>query len=302
MTSSVTAMMAKVQMADGFLAALDQSGGSTPKALQAYGVPDDKYTPGEESMFDAVHEMRTRIITSKSFTGDKVLGAILFENTMDREIEGLSTGQYLWAIKGIVPFIKVDQGLAAEENGVQLMKPMPELDNLLKKAVQKNMFGTKMRSVVKSANPIGIQAIVAQQFMLGKKILSFGLVPILEPEVDINIPDKEQAEALLKVELLKGLDALADNESVMLKLSLPTQTNFYKDVIQHPHCICVVALSGGYSRDQANRILAQQEGMIASFSRALLEGLSYHQSPDEFDKTLEETVDSVYRASKAPLA
>ena len=253
-------------------------------------------------MFDRVHEMRTRIITSKSFTGEKVLGAILFEDTMDREIEGLPTGQYLWAIKGIVPFFKVDKGLANEENGVQLMKPIPDLDNLLKKAVQKNMFGTKMRSVIKSANPEGIRAIVAQQFMLGKKILSYGLVPILEPEVDINIPDKEEAEALLKVELIKGLDALAANESVMLKLSLPTKVNFYKELILHSHCIRVVALSGGYPRDKANMILAQHEGMIASFSRALLEGLSYNQSQEEFNKTLDETVDSVYRASKAPLS
>ncbi|KAG7338566.1 fructose-bisphosphate aldolase [Nitzschia inconspicua] len=294
-------MMKKASSADGFIAALDQSGGSTPKALQQYGVPDDAYTEGEESMYEMVHQMRTRMITSPSFSGDKILGAILFEDTMDRTIEDLPTGQFLWEKKGIIPFIKCDKGLASLENGVQLMKPMPQLDGLLKKSVQKNMFGTKMRSVIQQANPDGIKAVVDQQFEIGKQILASGLCPILEPEVDINSPDKETIEDLLKTEMLKGLDSLDETQNVMIKLSLPTKVNHYKELIAHPRCVRVVALSGGYPRDEANEILSKQEGMIASFSRALLEGLAYEQDQADFDKTLAETVDSIYQASKAPL-
>ena len=255
---------------------------------------------GEESMYEMVHQMRTRIIKSPSFSGEKIVGVILFENTMDREIEGIPTGQYIWEKKGIVPFIKCDKGLAEEENGVQLMRPMPQLDDLLKKSVEKNMFGTKMRSVIKSANAQGIKAIVNQQFAVGKQIIEAGLCPILEPEVSIKSPDKEEIEDMLKVELLKGLDALSETENVMIKLSLPTKVNHYKELIEHPRCIRVVALSGGYSRDEANEILAKQKDMIASFSRALLEGLAYEQSRVDFDKTLAATAESIYLASKAP--
>jgi len=291
-------MMKKAASADGFLAALDQSGGSTPKALTAYGVPSDKYVAGETSMYDMVHEMRTRMINSPAFSGEKIIGAILFENTMDREIEGLPTGQYLWEKKGVVPFIKCDKGLAAEEDGVQLMKPMPQLDELLKKSVAKNMFGTKMRSVIKSANVDGIKAVVDQQFAVGKQIIAAGLCPILEPEVDITSSEKEAIEDIVKEELLKGLDALDESENVMIKLSLPTKVNLYKEVIAHPRCVRLVALSGGYSREEANEILSKQEGMIASFSRAMLEGLSYEQSQEDFDKTIGATIESIYQASK----
>ena len=258
------------------------------------------YVAGEVSMYDMVHQMRTRVITSPSFSGEKILGAILFENTMDREIEGLSTGQYLWEKKGIIPFIKCDKGLADLENGVQLMKPMPQLDNLLKKSVSKHMFGTKMRSVIKLANAEGIKAIVDQQFAVGKQIIAAGLCPILEPEVDITSAEKEGIEDILKAELLKGLDALGETENVMIKLSLPTKVNLYKEVIAHPRCVRVVALSGGYPRDKANEILSKQEGMIASFSRALMEDLAYEQEQSDFDKTLDLAVDSIYQASKAP--
>jgi len=251
-------------------------------------------------MYDAVHQMRTRMVTSPSFSGDKIIGAILFENTMDREINGLPTGQYLWEKKGIVPFIKCDKGLAHEDKGVQLMKPMPQLEELLKKSVNKNMFGTKMRSVIKFANPEGIKAIVDQQFEVGMQILAAGLCPILEPEVDINSPDKEDIEDMLKEELLKGLNALSDNQNIMIKLSLPTKANLYKEIIAHPRCVRLVALSGGYTRDTANAILSKQDGMIASFSRALLEGISFSQSQEDFDKTLAATIDSIYVASKAP--
>lgn len=247
-----------------------------------------------------VHEMRTRMICSPAFSGEKIIGAILFENTMDREIEGLPTGQFLWEKKGVVPFIKCDKGLADEENGVQLMKPMPQLDELLKKSVSKNMFGTKMRSVIKSFNEGGIKAIVDQQFAIGKQIIASGLCPILEPEVDITSPDKEMIEDMLKAELLKGLDALPETENVMLKLSLPTKVNLYKELIDHPRCVRLVALSGGYSREEANKILSKQDGMIASFSRAMLEGLAYSQDQAEFDKTIGATIDSIYEASKAP--
>ena len=251
-------------------------------------------------MYEMVHKMRTRMITSPSYTGDKVIGAILFENTMDREIEGLPTGQFLWEKKGIVPFIKCDKGLATEEDGVQLMKPIPQLDELLKKSVSKNMFGTKMRSVIKKANADGIKKIVDQQFKVGKQIIDAGLCPIIEPEVDITSPEKEQIEDILKVEIMKHLDALTGDDKVMLKLSLPTKVNHYLDLANHPKCVRLVALSGGYSREEANEILAKQENMIASFSRALAEGLSYKQEAADFDKVMAETVDSVYQASKAP--
>jgi len=292
-------MMEKMAKADGFLAALDQSGGSTPKALKAYGIPDDSYVAGEESMHDMIHAMRSRIITSKSFAGDKVMGAILFEATMDREIEGMPTGNYLWEKKNIIPFLKCDKGMVAEENGCQLMEEMPTLDDLLSRAKAKVMFGTKMRSVVKMANAEGIKAVVARQFKIGKQIIGHGLVPILEPEVDITSPEKEQCEELLKANLLEQLDQLNDDEKVMLKLTLPTKVNLYKELVDHPKCARLVALSGGYSREEANEILAKQTGMIASFSRALAENLNHNQSQDEFDKNLITAVDSILEASKS---
>lgn len=253
-------------------------------------------------MYDMVHKMRSRIVQSDSFSGDKIVGAILFENTMDRQVDGKGTGVYLWETKGVVPFIKCDKGLQeVNENGVQLLKPMPELDKLLEKSVAAGMFGTKMRSVIKTgANQQGIAQIVEQQFKVGNQIIKAGLCPILEPEVDITAPDKEAIEDMLKVELLKGLDALDETQNVMLKLSLPTKVNQYKELIAHPRCVRLVALSGGYPREEANEILSKQEGMIASFSRALLEGLAYEQSQDDFDKVLAATVDSIYQASKAP--
>jgi fructose-bisphosphate aldolase class I len=250
-------------------------------------------------MYDQVHAMRTRIITSPSFTADKVLGAILFENTMDRSIEGIPTGQYLWEKKNVIPFIKVDKGLEDESNGVQLMKPIPGLDELLARAKSKGMFGTKMRSVINSANPDGVKAIVEQQFTIGKQIIKAGLVPIIEPEVNIKSPDKAECERLLKECLLDELNKLGDGEDVMLKLSLPSADNFYAECIAHPRCVRVVALSGGYSRGEANAILARQRGMIASFSRALSEGLSHGQTDEEFNATLKEAVDSIYEASKS---
>jgi fructose-bisphosphate aldolase class I len=292
-------MHQRAKTADGFLAALDQSGGSTPKALKLYGIPDDAYTPGEESMYDVIHAMRTRIIKAPAFTGDKVLGAILFENTMDREIDGIPTAQFLWEQKKVVPFIKVDQGLADEADGVQLMKPIKGLDDLLKRAKSKGCYGTKMRSVINSANEAGIKAIVDQQFEVGKQIIAAGLIPIIEPEVNIKSADKEKCEEILKKELLQQLDSLGDGQEVMLKLSLPTVVNHYKECIEHPKCVRVVALSGGYSRDEANQILAKQKGMIASFSRALTEGLNHNQSDDEFNKVIAETIDSIFEASKA---
>jgi fructose-bisphosphate aldolase class I len=249
-------------------------------------------------MYDMVHQMRSRIITSKKFTGDRVLGAILFENTMDRQIEGIPTGQYLWEKKNIVPFLKVDKGLAAEENGVQLMKPIPGLAELLKRAKAAGMYGTKMRSVVKTANAVGIKAIVDQQFDIAKQIIAAGLVPIIEPEVDINSPDKEKCEEILAASLLEHLDKLGADEKVMLKLTIPSKVNYYRGCIAHPKCIRVVALSGGYSRDKANELLAKQTGMIASFSRALTEGLSHNMTEDDFDKTLDASVQSIFDASK----
>ncbi len=278
----------------GFIAALDQSGGSTPKALAAYGIAADSYQ-GEDEMFNLVHQMRTRIITSPAFDKQHILAAILFEQTMDREIEGKKTGDYLWDVKGIVPFLKVDKGLAAEENGVQLMKPMPGLDDLLKRAVERHIFGTKMRSVIKKASREGIKAIVDQQFEIGEKISKAGLVPIIEPEVDIHITDKAEAEAILKEEILKHLEKV--EKPVMLKLSIPSKDNFYEELIRHPKVMRVVALSGGYSRDEANELLARNHGLIASFSRALVEGLSAQQSDAEFNAMMKDSVDKIYAAS-----
>ena len=284
--------------AKGFIAALDQSGGSTPKALRAYGIQDDAYSSDAE-MFDLVHAMRSRLITSPSFTSEKVLAAILFEMTMDREIEGIPTAQYLWEKKGIVPLLKIDKGLADEENDVQVMKPMPELDKLLDRGVEKGIFGTKERSVINAANTEGIQAGVDQQFEIGKQVLAKGMVPILEPEVTISIDDKKEAEELLKAALLKGLDDIPEGQQVMIKVSIPTVDNFYEDLINHPKVMRVVALSGGYERDDANERLSRNKGLIASFSRALLEGLTADQSQEEFDNTLATTIDGIYKASVA---
>jgi len=289
--------MKKVRTADGFIAALDQSGGSTPKALKLYGIGEDAYSNDEE-MFGIVHDMRKRIVKSPAFGGDRILGAILFENTLDREIDGKNSARYLWEEKNVVPFLKVDKGLAAEQDGVQLMKPIPNLGELLQKAKAQNVFGTKMRSVIKSANRTGIKKVVEQQFEIGKQIAAAGLVPIIEPEIDINAPDKAQAEAILRDELLAQLDKLGPNEKVMFKLTLPEQPNFYKALQNHPNMIRVVALSGGYSRDEANRRLAQNNGMIASFSRALTQGLTAQQSDAEFDSALGESIQSIFDASR----
>lgn len=283
---------------DGFIAALDQSGGSTPKALKLYGVDESEYSNDEE-MFGLIHQMRARIIKSPAFTGDKVMGAILFELTMDGDIDGTPTAQYLWEKRGVVPFLKVDKGLADEKDGVKLMKPMPELDALLDRAVKKGVFGTKMRSVIDAANPAGIAAIVAQQFEVGNQILSHGLVPIIEPEVTISIADKAEAEDILLSEIKKNLDKVPSGKQVMLKLTLPTKANLYKPLIDDPRVMRVVALSGGYSREDANAKLAQNTGMIASFSRALTEGLSAKQSDAEFDAKLAEAIDSIFEASRA---
>ncbi|PIE42182.1 MAG: fructose bisphosphate aldolase [Gammaproteobacteria bacterium] len=286
----------KVNNHSGFIAALDQSGGSTPKALKLYGVDESEYN-GDEEMFAKVHEMRTRIITNEHFNGHRVLGAILFENTLDRDIKGMPSSQYLWQEKQVVPFLKVDKGLADEANGVQMMNAMPGLDALLAKAKGKGVFGTKMRSVIKSANIEGIKAVVAQQFEVGKQIIAAGLVPIIEPEVDIHAPDKAEAETLLKADILAELDQLGDDQNVMLKLTLPTVVNFYRELVEHPRVVRVVALSGGYSREQANRLLKQNDGIIASFSRALSEGLSAQQSDAEFSRTLDASIESIYQAS-----
>jgi fructose-bisphosphate aldolase, class I len=286
----------KVKDGKGFIAALDQSGGSTPKALLLYGVGDDAYGNDAE-MFDRIHEMRSRITTSASFSGDRVLGAILFEDTMDRQIEGRDTPDYLWSVKGVVPFLKVDKGLADEVDGAQVMKPMPGLDELLARAAAKGVFGTKMRSVIKLANPAGVAAVVDQQFEVGRQILAAGLVPIIEPEVDIHSPEKAAAEALLKTALLRQLDALGGDQQVMLKLTLPEEDGFYDELVAHPNVLRVVALSGGYTRDDANDRLARNEGVIASFSRALTEGLSAQQSDDEFDAALDGSIKAIYEAS-----
>lgn len=289
-------MLAKVNSQTGFIAALDQSGGSTPKALALYGVDADKYSTDEE-MFDQVHEMRTRIITNNAFTGERVLGAILFENTLDREIEGRSTAHYLWQEKQIVPFLKVDKGLEDEANGVQLMKPITNLDVLLAKANTQDVFGTKMRSVIKLANQTGIDAIVAQQFAVGQQILDAGLVPIIEPEIDIHSPEKALAEAQLQAAILRQLDTVPEGQQVMLKLTLPEENGFYAPCIAHPKVLKVVALSGGYSRDEANERLTVNAGMIASFSRALTQGVSAQQSEVEFTAMLDEAIAGIYAAS-----
>ena len=280
----------------GFIAALDQSGGSTPKALALYGIQESEYS-GDDEMFDRMHAMRSRIITSPSFNGKRVLGAILFEGTMDREIEGQGSARFLWDAKQVVPFLKVDKGLADEADGVQVMKPMPGLDELLDRAVGKGVFGTKMRSVIKLANPGGVKSIVDQQFEVGRQILGHDLIPIIEPEVDIHSPEKAQAEDLLKAAIVEQLDALPDGQSVMLKLTLPETDGFYAECIAHPRCLKVVALSGGYSRDEANARLSRNHGMIASFSRTLTEGLSAQQSDADFDAMLDTTIQSIFDAS-----
>lgn len=288
----------QIRSAQGFIAALDQSGGSTPKALKLYGIEEDAYGSDAE-MFDLIHQMRSRIIKSPAFSGDKIVGAILFEMTMDRDIDGTPTATYLWENRGVVPFLKVDKGLADEADGVKLMKPMPDLDALLEKAVSKGIFGTKMRSVVDAASASGIQAVVAQQFEIGKQILGHGLVPIIEPEVTISIAAKAEAEAILRDEIAAQLDALPEDKQVMLKLTLPEEANLYKPLVDHPRVLSVVALSGGYSRSEANDRLSKNTGMIASFSRALTEGLSAQQADADFDGTLAETIDSIYQASIA---
>jgi len=286
----------KIASAPGFIAALDQSGGSTPKALGIYGITPDAWS-NEEEMYQVVHQMRTRIITSPAFGGDRIIAAILFENTMDRAIEGQPTADYPRNVKNVVPILKVDKGLAEEKDGVQLMKPMPDLDALLKKAKSKHIFGTKMRSVIKQANEKGIAAIVKQQFDVGKQIVAAGLVPIIEPEVDIKCPDKAKSEQLLKAGILAELDKLDASQTVMLKLTLPEQDNFYRECIEHPRVLKVVALSGGYSRDEANAKLARNHGMVASFSRALAEGLKAQQSDAEFNATLDASIQSIFDAS-----
>ena len=288
--------LARMREGKGFIAALDQSGGSTPKALRLYGIEESEYS-GDAQMFDLIHAMRTRMIKSPAFDGRRVLGAILFEGTMDREIDGLGAAEFLWSKKQVIPFLKVDKGLADEANGVQMMKPIPDLDALLARGVAKGIFGTKMRSVIKEANPAGIKAVVAQQFEVGRQILRAGLVPIIEPEVDINSTSKAAAEALLKTEILAELNSLAEGQEVMLKLTLPDADNFYAELVSHPRVVRVVALSGGYSRDESNARLSRNNGVIASFSRALTEGLSAKQSEDEFNKMLDGTIEGIYRAS-----
>jgi fructose-bisphosphate aldolase class I len=286
----------RIRNGKGFIAALDQSGGSTPKALSLYGIAETEYS-GEAQMFDLIHAMRTRMIKSPAFSGDRVLGAILFEGTMDREIDGVGSAQYLWDKKQVIPFLKVDKGLAEESNGVQVMKPMPDLDALLTRAVSKGIFGTKMRSVIKLANREGIAAVVAQQFAVGRQIIAHGLVPIIEPEVDIKSPQKAEAEAMLRDAIVAELDKQPQSQPVMLKLTLPSTANFYANLIAHPSVLRVVALSGGYTRDDANRKLSENHGMIASFSRALTEGLSARQSDADFDAMLDATIAGIYAAS-----
>lgn len=297
-TQSNAEMAKQVASKPGFIAALDQSGGSTPKALRQYGIEESAYS-GDEDMFHLIHEMRARIIKSPAFTGDRVMGAILFERTMDADIDGVPTAEYLWAKRHVVPFLKVDKGLEGEADGVQLMKPMPELDRLLQRAAAKGIFGTKMRSVVSAANREGIAAIVAQQFEVGRQIIGHGLMPIIEPEVTISIPDKAEAEDILRDEIARQLDALPASEQVMLKLSLPTAANLYKPLVDHPRVMRVVALSGGYSREQACARLAENAGIIASFSRALTEGLSAQQSDADFDAALAATIAAIFEASRA---
>jgi fructose-bisphosphate aldolase, class I len=293
------AQRTKMATGKGFIAALDQSGGSTPKALRLYGIEESEYSgdEGDEQMFDLMHEFRSRIIASPSFDGERVLGAILFEQTMDRDVDGVNTVQYLWERKNVVPFVKVDEGLAAESDGVQLMKPFTKIDGLLERAVRRGCFGTKMRSVIKHANEGGVGAVLDQQFQYAAQILDAGLVPIIEPEVDIKAPDKEQAEQLLKAGITQRLDGVPDGRQIMLKISIPAVAGFYTDLMQHPKVLRVVALSGGYSRDEADQLLARNPGLIASFSRALTEGLTRQQSDDEFDETLDKSIASIYAAS-----
>jgi fructose-bisphosphate aldolase class I len=288
--------LTRMREGKGFIAALDQSGGSTPKALRLYGIEESSYS-GEDQMFDLMHAMRTRMILSPSFNGDRVLGAILFEGTMDRQIEGVGSAEYLWNAKKVIPFLKVDKGLADESDGVQVMKPMPQLDELCARGVAKGIFGTKMRSVIKAASASGIEAVVAQQFEVARQIIGHGLVPIIEPEVDINIPDKGAAEAILKASIAAHLDSLSADQPVMLKLTIPDTDNLYADFVSHPRVVRVVALSGGYSREDANAKLSRNKGMIASFSRALSEGLSAQQSEKEFDSVLDATISGIYAAS-----
>jgi len=291
-------MYNKIAAKDGFIAALDQSGGSTPRALHNYGIPADSYA-SEEEMFDLVHKMRSRMIKAPAFNGDNLIGAILFERTANSLVDGIPTAQYIWEKKGVVPFIKVDKGLEADANGVQLMKPMPDLDAMLAASVEKGIFGTKMRSVINAASPEGIAAIVAQQIEVGLQILSHGLMPILEPEITITIEDKAAAEDILRDELIKQLDALPGDDKVMLKLSLPETANQYKALVDHPRVLTVVALSGGYPRAQSNAMLAQNTGMVASFSRGFSEGLSAQQTDEAFNAMLAETIATVCAASRA---
>ncbi len=286
----------KMKTQPGFVAALDQSGGSTPKALAAYGIKENAWS-SEDEMFAIVHQMRARIMSSPSFNGDRILGAILFEGTMDREVQGLPTADYIWNTKKIVPFLKVDKGLAPENNGVHAMKPMPQLDALLSKARAKRIFGTKMRSVINQANEVGIREVVNQQFQIAAQILAAGLIPIVEPEVDIHCPDKAKAETLLKAALLEGLDKLPASRFVFLKLTLPEKNDFYTDFVKHPRVVRVLALSGGYSRQEGNERLRKNHGVVASFSRALVEGLSARQSESEFDKLLDTAIGSIFEAS-----
>ncbi len=287
----------KVRSEDGFIAALDQSGGSSPKALALYGVEESAYS-GDEEMFDLIHGMRSRIMTSSAFTGERVLGAILFEMTMDRQVDGHDTAAYLWEQKSVVPFLKVDKGLADENNSAQIMKPMPELGDLLERAVAKGIFGTKMRSVIKMANAEGVKAVVDQQFEVGHQIIEAGLVPIIEPEVDINSPEKAAAEEMLRSAIMGHADQLGADQHIMLKLTLPEEDNFYADLVKHPQIVRVVALSGGYSRNEANARLSRNNGVIASFSRALTEGLNANQSDADFDSTLNDTIQSIFDASR----
>ena len=289
-------MFDQVKAGKGFIAALDQSGGSTPKALKLYGVEESEYS-GEAAMFDLIHQMRSRLIKSKVFTGDRIVGAILFEMTMERQIDGIGSAEFLWNKKKIVPFLKIDNGLAAESNDVQLMKPIPELSARITAANKHGVFGTKMRSVINLANATGIEAVVAQQFEIGKEIIAGGLIPIIEPEVNIKSEQKGQAEEILKSSLITHLNKLNENQTVMLKLSLPDKPNLYQDLVNHPRVLKVVALSGGYSRDDANKMLAENNGVIASFSRALTEGLSAKQSDDQFDALLDSTIQSIFNAS-----
>ena len=295
-TGDFKAQLEKMKTHPGFIAALDQSGGSTPGALRAYGIKENAWS-NEEQMFAIVHQMRTRIVTSPAFTGERILGAILFENTIDRDVEGKPTADYLWNVKRVVPFLKVDKGLAAEKSGVQLMKPMPELATLLDKANAKRIFGTKMRSFIKQANQAGIKDVVTQQFEVARQIIAAGLVPIVEPEVDIHCPGKVRAEELLKAAILDELNRLPAGQPVMLKLTLPDKDDLYAEFVKHPRVVRVVALSGGYSREEGNQRLRRNHGVVASFSRALVEGLSAQQSDAEFNALLDASIRSIFEAS-----